>query len=156
MRKLCHGQVCISEVTILAVLLLLGVNPWTQHCSMSQPSTISDFTNYIPLIHAVPVKFLGSLTDENSIDELQQKLVLGLNIINKSSFKGTQKLWILQHLLIPRIPWSLLIYEISISHASFLEKKISKFISKWLNIHSSTTEISLYSSIPPCPLPIKS
>ena len=123
---------------------------------MSQPSTISDFTNYIPLIHAVPVKFLGSLTDENSIDELQQKLVLGLNIINKSSFKGTQKLWILQHLLIPRIPWSLLIYEISISHASFLEKKISKFISKWLNIHSSTTEISLYSSIPPCPLPIKS
>ena len=127
---------------------------------MSQPSTISDFTNYIPLIHAVPVKFLGSLTDENSIDELQQKLVLGLNIINKSSFKGTQKLWILQHLLIPRIQWSLIIYEILISHASFLEKKISKFIRKCLNIHSSTTDISLFmlslhSSISPCPLPIK-
>ena len=98
----------------------------------------------------------GSLTDWDSIDELQQKLVLGLNLINKSSFKGTQKLWILQHLLIPRIQWSLLIYEISISHASVLEKKISKFIRKWLNIHSLTTDISLYSLISPCPLPIKS
>ena len=109
----------------------------------------------------MPVKFLcwivnGSVTDQNSIDELQQKLVLGLNIINKSSFKGTQKLWISQHLLIPRIQWSLLIYEISISHASFLEKKISKFIRKWLNIHSSITDISAYSSISACPLPIKS
>ena len=131
MRKLCHGQVCISAVTILAVLLLLGGKSMnTTLFYVTEPSTISDFTNYIPLIHSVPVKFLGSLTDENSIDELQQKLVLGLNTINKSSFKGTQKLWILQHLMIPRIPWSLLIYEISISHVSFLEKKISKFIRK--------------------------
>ena len=58
--------------------------------------------------------------------------------------------------MIPRIQWSLLIYKISISHASFLEKKISKFIRKWLNIHSSTTDISLYSLISPCSLPIKS
>ena len=50
----------------------------------------------------------------------------------------------------------LLIYEIPISHASFLEKKISNFIRKWLNIHSSTTDISLYSLISPCPLPTKS
>ena len=129
---------------------------------VTEPSTPSDFTNYIPSMHSMPVKFLGriingSLTDRNSIDELQQKLVLGLNIINKSSFKGTQKLWILfQHLFIPRIQWSLLTYEISISHASFLEKKISNLIRKWLNIHSSTTDISLYSLISPCPLPTKS
>ena len=96
-----------------------------------EPSTPSDFRNYIPSIQSGPVKFLGriiesSLTDRKPIDELQQKLVLGLNIRSESSFKGTQKLWILQRLLIPRIQWSLLIYEISISHASFLEKKISK------------------------------
>ena len=76
--------------------------------------------------------------------------------MNKSSFKGTKKIWILQHLLIPQTQWSLLIYEISISHASFLEKKISKLIRKWLNIHSSTTDVSLYSLISPCLLPIKS
>ena len=56
----------------------------------------------------------------------------------------------------PRIQWSLLIYEISISDASFLEKKTSKFIRKWLNILSSTTDISLYSFISPCLLLIKS
>ena len=128
---------------------------------VTEPLTPSDLTNYIPSIHSVPVKFLvriinGSLTERNLIDELQQKLVLGLNIINKASFKGTPKFWILQHLLIPRIQWSLLIYEISISHAFFLEKKISKVIRKWLNIHSSTTDISLYSLISPCLLPRKS
>ena len=128
---------------------------------VTEPSTPSDFTNYIPSIHSVPVKFLGRiingpLTDRSSIDQLQQKLVPGLNIINKSSFKGTPKLWILQHLFIPRIQWSLIIYEISISRASFLERKISNFIRKWLNIHSSATDISLYSLISPCPLPTKS
>ena len=132
-----------------SIVIVRGKSMNTTPFYVTEPSTPSDFTNYIPSIHSVPVKFLGriingSLTDRNSIDELQQKLVLGLNIINKSSFKGTQKLWILQHLLISRIQWSLLIYEISISRATFLEKKISKFIRKWLNIHSSTTDMSLF------------
>ena len=70
---------------------------------VTELSSPSDFTNYIPFIHSVEVKFLGqiingSLTDPNPIDKLQQKLVLGLNIINMSSFKGTQK-----HLLILQI-----------------------------------------------------
>ena len=102
--------------------------------------TINSLRFHITFIHSVPVKFLGqiingSLTDRNSIDEFQQILVIGLNTINKSSFKCTQKLWILQHLLIPWIQWSLL---------------------KWLNIDSSTTDISFYSLISPWPLPIKS
>ena len=144
-----------------SIVIVRGKSINTTPFYVTEPSTPSDFTNYIPSIHSVPVQFLGRiingpLTDRNSMDELQQKLVLGLNIINKSSFKGTQKLWIIQHLFIPRIQWSLLIYEISIPHASFLKKKISKFIGKRLNIHSSTTDISLYSSISPWPLPIKS
>ena len=43
----------------------------------------------------------GSITDRKSVDELAEKLSGGLKIIDKSPFKGTQKLWILQHLLIP-------------------------------------------------------
>ena len=66
----------------------------------TKPSTLSDLTNYVPSIHSASVKFIGqiingSLTDRNSIDKLQQKSVLGLNTINKSSYKGTQKLWVL-------------------------------------------------------------
>ena len=78
------------------IVIVGGKSMNTTSFYVTEPLTPSDFTNYIPSIHSVPVKFLGriisgSLTDRNSIDELHQKLVLGLNIINKSSFKGTQK-----------------------------------------------------------------
>ena len=58
----------------------------------------------------MPVRFLGriidgSITDRKYVDELAEKLSDGLKIIDKSPFKGTQKLWILQHLLIPQIQW---------------------------------------------------
>ena len=48
-----------------------------------------------------------------------------------------------------------MIYEIYTSAAPNLEKKISTYIRKWLGLHSSTTNISLYSSCSPCPLPVK-
>ena len=57
---------------------------------------------------------------------------LDLKAINMSSYKGNQKLWTLQHLLIRQIQWSFLMEEILISHASFLDKNISKYIRKWL------------------------
>ena len=83
-----------------SIVIVRGKSMNTTPFYVTEPSASSDFTNYIPSIHPVPVKFLGriingSLTDRNSIDELQQKLVLGLIIKNKSSFKDTQKLWIL-------------------------------------------------------------
>ena len=80
----------------------------------------------------------------------------GLNVIHKSSFSGSQKLWILQHLLIPKVQWVLLIYEVSISSVSTLENKVSVFMRKWLNVHPSITKICLYSPVSPCPLPLKS
>ena len=36
------------------------------------------------------------------------------------------------------------------------EKKISKYIRKWLNINSSAIDLTLYSPVSPCPWPIKS
>ena len=80
----------------------------------------------------------------------------GLSVIDKSHFTGTQKLWILQHLLIPTIQWALLIYEIPISLAFKLEQKVSIFIHKWLHLHHSTSSLCFYSSVSLCPLPIKS
>ena len=59
----------------------------------------------------------GSISDRKCVDELEEKLHDGLSLIDKSYFKDTQKLWILQHLLIPRIQWPLLIYEVSMSCA---------------------------------------
>ena len=128
---------------------------------VSKPANPTDFSKYIPSIHSAPVRFLGrvidgSISDRKSVDELEQKLLEGLTIIHKSCFKGPQKLWILQHLLIPRIQWPLLIYVVSICLASRLEQKVSVFIRKWLHLHHSTSNICLYASSSPCPLPIKS
>ena len=59
-------------------------------------------------------------------------------------------------LLIPRIQWPLLIYEIPISLALKLEQNVSIFIRKWLHLHHSASTLCFYSSVSSCPLPIKS
>ena len=37
-----------------------------------------------------------------------------------------------------------------------MEQKVSVFIRKWLHLHHSTSSLCFYSSVSPCPLPIKS
>ena len=98
----------------------------------------------------------GSISDRKSLDELEKKLLDGLNIIDTSYFTGSQKLWFLQHLLIPPIQWPILISEVPISLAFKFEQKASVFIWKWLKLHKSITSLSFYSSAFPCPLPVRS
>ena len=115
----------------------------------------------IPSIADNPVKFLertisDALSNKYQADSLSLALNKGLDLISNSGHHVVQKLWILQHLLVPRLRWSLLIYEIPISVMTKLEQKISCCIRKWLRLHNTTTNISLYSSSSPCALPIKS
>ena len=143
-----------------SIIILNGRSINSTPFKVSEQKSPTDFSCYIPSIHSTPVKFLGrkidgSLSDRKAIDELEEKLMSNLKIIHKSPFSGTQKLWFLQHLLVPRIQWSLLIYEVSTSCALLLEKRISVFIRKWLKIHPSITNLSFYSPLSPCPLPLK-
>ena len=108
----------------------------------------------IPSIKNNPVKFLGrkisfSLKDKDQIEAFSTVVSQGLTLIDKSFHRGVHKVWILQHLLIPRLRWPLLIYEIPISTKARLEQKISCFIRKWLRLHKSTSNICLYSSPSP-------
>ena len=107
----------------------------------------------IPSIHSNPVRFLGRSIDVSLCD---RQVLYGLELINKSFHRGIHKVWILQHLFIPRLRGPLKIYEISVSVVLQLEQKISSHLRSWLRLHHSTTNICLYSSISPCPLPIKS
>ena len=96
--------------------------------SIEKRSTPTDLSNFIPSSHSQPVKLLGciidgSLSDRKSISELEKKLLSGFKTIDRFLFKGAQKLWILEHILVPRIQWPLMIYKISISAASNLERK---------------------------------
>ena len=127
---------------------------------VSSPKEPPDFTSFIPSIHSKPVKFLGriidgSISDRKSLDELEKKLLDGLNI-DSSQFTGSQKLWFLQQLLITRIQWPILIYEVQISLVSKLEGKASVYIRKWLKLHKSITSLSFYSSVSPSPLLVRS
>ena len=87
---------------------------------------------------------------------MEKKLLDGLNIIDTSHFTGSQKLWFLQHLRIPRIQWPILIYEVPISLVFKLEQKASVYIREWLKLHKSITSLLFYSSVSPCPLPVRS
>ena len=74
----------------------------------------------IPSITVQPIRFLGriithKLSDSESIEAFFLVFLKGLEAINKSFHCGTHKLWILYHLLIPRIRWSLQIYEVPLS-----------------------------------------
>ena len=142
------------------IVIVKGRSMNTTPFSVSKASDQPEVSSSIPSIHSRPIKFLGriidgSISDRNSSAELTDKLLAGLSVIDKSHFTGTQKLWILQHLLIPRIQWPLLIYETSISLTFKLEQKVSVFIRKWLHLHHSTLSLCFYSSVSPYPLPIK-
>ena len=98
----------------------------------------------------------GSISDRKSLDELEKKLLDGLNIIDPSHFTGSQKLWFLEHLIIPHIQWPILIYEVPISLVFKLEQKASVYIQKWLKLQKSISSLSFYSSASSCPLPVRS
>ncbi|XP_057316863.1 uncharacterized protein LOC130657891 [Hydractinia symbiolongicarpus] len=115
----------------------------------------------IPSIHAKPVKFLGrtinsTLSDSAVVQQVIVNAVEQVKLIDKSSHRGIHKVWFLHYLLIPRIRWPFLIYEVPISRIVSLEQKFSFFIRKWLRLHHSISNISLYSASSPCPLPLKS
>ena len=107
--------------------------------SVSKTSVHPEVSSPIPSIHSRPIKFLGriidgSISDRNSSAELTDKLLSGLSVIDKSHFTGMQKLWILQHLLIPRIQRPLIIYEISISLAFWNRMSPYSFVSGCISI----------------------
>ena len=98
-----------------SIVIVKGRSMNTTPFSVSKTSVHPEVSSPIPSIHSRPIKFLGriidgSISDRNSSAELTDKLLAGLSVIDKSHFTGTQKLQILQHLLIPRIKWPLLIY----------------------------------------------
>ena len=139
---------------------LVIMNGKVQHdmfLSIKSPNKIET----IPSIIDNAVGFLGrsisfKIIDRDQVNVFSLAVSKGLSLIDNSCHRGIHKLWILQHLLLPRLRWTLLIYEIPVTTVIRLEQKISCFIRKWLKLHNSTSNVCLYSSVSPCPLPLKS
>ena len=56
------------------------------------------------------------------------------------------KIWCIYFGLIPKLAWPLLTYEISLTKVETMERLISKFIKKWLDVPYYLRNVELYSS----------
>ena len=79
-----------SRSTVIIKRRSMNTTPF----SVSSPRELSDFASFIPFIHSRPVKFLGrivdgSISDRKSLDELEKKLLDGLNINDTSDFTSS-------------------------------------------------------------------
>ena len=97
-------------------------------CPFKVQTKDSNSCEFVPSIHANPIKFLGrvitaSLSDSEKIESVASYFLESLIRIDKSGLRGTQKIWVLEHLLIPQLRWPLLIYEISLTRVMKLEQK---------------------------------
>ena len=115
----------------------------------------------IPTVKSEPVKSLGrwydaSLKDTQRGVETMNSTIEGLHIIDKSGLQAKHKLWCLQFMLIPKLLWPLLVYDICISTVEKIESKINKFTRRWLGVPPGLTDVALYCRQAKLKLPLKS
>ncbi|XP_032371806.1 uncharacterized protein LOC116689383 [Etheostoma spectabile] len=115
----------------------------------------------IPSIEENPIKCLGrwydnSLSDRNSIASTEKQMEEWLRRIEKSGLPGKFKAWLYQHGLLPRLMWLLTVYEVPMTCVEGMERKINKYLRKWLGIPPSFTAVGLYIRSGQLQLPLSS
>ena len=115
----------------------------------------------IPTVSEEPVKSLGrwydsSLKDTKQGKETMKTLEEGLQTIESCGLPGKYKIWCLQFMLIPKLLWPLLIYDICTSTVETMEAKINKYTRKWLGVPPGLTDVALYCRQAKLKLPLKS
>ena len=115
----------------------------------------------IPTVKEEPVKSLGRwykfpLTDRHCGKELQATADEGLKTIDKVNLPGKQKVWMFQHGLLPRLLWPLQVYEVTLTRVEAIQRRINKYLRKWLGLPPSFTTLGLYSQTAKLQLPLSS
>ena len=103
----------------------------------------------IPTVLEKPIKSLGrwysaELRDSKQVEQLKQDTMSGLKQINNTALPGKLKLWCFQFGLLPRLMWPISIYEVTLSHASRLERLVNVQVRKWLGLPRCLSSIGLY------------
>lgn len=65
----------------------------------------------------------------------------GLRAIEKSTLIGKFKVWCLQFMLIPRLLWPHLSYDVTACKVEEIERKISTAMKKWLGAQRGLTDV---------------
>merc|ERR1711894_714959 len=115
----------------------------------------------IPTVSEQPVKSLGKwftadLNDRESVREMTSAAVTWMEAIEKSGLPGKFKAWCYQHGVLPRILWPLLVYEVPMTTAESLERKMNRYLRRWLGVPKSFSSVGLYSTGSKLQLPIRS
>ncbi|KAJ8014697.1 hypothetical protein DPEC_G00018340 [Dallia pectoralis] len=113
----------------------------------------------IPSFTEKPVKSLGkvfncSLKDTAAVRATNLELEGWLAVVDKSGLPGKFKAWIYQHGTLPRILWPLLIYDVPISTIEGFERRVRRFLRRWLGLPRSLSSIALYGQNNKLKLPI--
>ena len=80
----------------------------------------------------------------------------GLLANNRCGLQGKLKVWCLQFMLIPKLLWPLLVYEICSTTVEAIEAKITKFTRRWLGIPPGLTDVAMYCHKAKLRLPLES
>ena len=114
----------------------------------------------IPTVSQEPVKSLGRWYDSSMKDTkrgLETELATeGLLAINIFGLQGKLKVWCLQFMLIPKLLWPLLVYEICSTTVEAIETQINKFTRRWLEVPLGLTDVAIYCRKAKLRLPLKS
>ena len=115
----------------------------------------------IPTVSQQPVKSLGrmydaSLKDTGRARETRDSTKAALEKIDKCALQGKFKVWIFQHVLLPKLLWLLLIYDICTSTVEGLESLSSKFLRRWLGVPPGFSNVGLYGKANKLALPLRS
>ena len=128
---------------------------------IEEATTFTVANQQIPTVSQEPVKSLGrwydsSMKDTKRGQEALEMATEGLAAINKCGLQGKFKVWCLQFMLIPKLLWPLLVYEIPSSTVETMEAKINKFTRKWLGVPPGLTDVAMYCRKSKLKLPLKS
>ena len=82
--------------------------------------------------------------DTKSIIEMRNQTNIWIDSLDKSGLPGSYKTWCYQHGIPPRLTWPLFIYDVPLSTVEELERTVSRYLMRWLNVPRSLSSIGLY------------
>ena len=109
-------------------------------------------SQHIPTVSQEPVKSLGRWYDASMKDtkrglETGELASEGLLAINRCGLQSKLKVWCLQFMLILKLLWPLLVYEICSTTVKAIEAKINKFTRRWLGVPPGLTDVAMYCKV---------
>ena len=124
-------------------------------------TTFTVANQQIATVSQEPVKSLGRWYDSSMKDtkrelETVELATEGLLAINRYGLQGKLKLWCLHFMLIPKLLWPLLVYEICSTTVETIEAEINKFTRRWLEVPPDLTDVAMDCCKAKLRLPLKS